>query len=170
MHTVVGGRRGYDRSTMPIVRPEYLAFLQTARRAVLATIAPNGQPRQVPICFAIVDSGDGAIIYSPLDEKPKHGSDPHELARVRDLIVRPRVSLLADRWDEDWARLAWLRVEATASLVEPGDPEHDPAIVALRARYRQYRTQRLEVCPLIRLEPTRTVWWCGADRLAMPGG
>ena len=170
MHTVVGGRRGYDRSTMPIVRPEYLAFLQTARRAVLATIAPNGQPRQVPICFAIADSGAGAIIYSPLDEKPKHGSDPHELARVRDLIVRPRVSLLADRWDEEWARLAWLRVEATASLVEPGDPEHDPAIVALRARYRQYRTQRLEVCPLIRLEPTRTVWWCGADRLAMPGG
>ena len=170
MHTVVGGRRGYDRSAMPIVRPEYLAFLQTARRAVLATIAPNGQPRQVPICFAIVDNGDGAIIYSPLDEKPKHGSDPHELARVRDLIVRPRVSLLADRWDEEWARLAWLRVEATASLVEPGDPEHDPAIVALRARYRQYRTQRLEVCPLIRLEPTRTVWWCGADRLAMPGG
>ena len=170
MHTVVGGRRGYDRSTMPIVRPEYLAFLQTARRAVLATIAPNGQPRQVPICFAIVDSGDGAIIYSPLDEKPKRGSDPHELARVRDLIVRPRVSLLADRWDEDWARLAWLRVEATASLVEPGDPEHDPAIVALRARYRQYRTQRLEVRPLIRLEPTRTVWWSGADQLVRPGG
>jgi len=170
MHTVVGGRRGYDRSTMPIVRPEYLAFLQTARRAVLATIAPNGQPRQVPICFAIVDSGDGAIIYSPLDEKPKRGSDPHELARVRDLIVRPRVSLVADRWDEDWARLAWLRVEATASLVEPGDPEHDPAIVALRARYRQYRTQRLEVRPLIRLEPTRTVWWSGADQLVRPGG
>jgi hypothetical protein len=48
---------------------------------------------------------------------------------VRDLIVRPRVSLLADRWDEEWARLAWLRVEATASLVEPGDPEHDPRMV-----------------------------------------
>jgi hypothetical protein len=59
---------------MPIVRPEDVAFLQTTRRAVLATITPNGQPRQVPICFAIVEGGDGAIIYSPLDEKPKRGA------------------------------------------------------------------------------------------------
>jgi hypothetical protein len=80
MHAVVGGRRGYVRSTMPIVRPDDIAFLQTTHRAILATIAPNGQPRQVPICFAIVDSGDRAIVYSPLDEKPKRGSDPHQLA------------------------------------------------------------------------------------------
>jgi PPOX class probable F420-dependent enzyme len=149
------------------MRPDQLAFLQTTRRAVLATIATSGQPRQVPICFAVVEGGDGAILYSPLDEKPKRGSDPHTLARVRDLLVRPRVSLLVDRWDEDWEKLVWLRVEATASLVEPGDPEHDPAIVALRVRYRQYRTQRLEVYPLIRLEPTRTVSWSFAGRMAL---
>ena len=152
---------------MLVLRPDHLVFLQASRRAVLATIAESGRPRQVPICFAVVDGGDGAILYSPLDEKPKRGADPHELARVRDLIARPRVSLLADRWDEDWARLAWLRVEAMASLVEPGDPEHDPAIVALRARYRQYRAQRLEVCPLIRLEPTRIVWWSVGDQSPM---
>ena len=144
---------------MLIIGPDQVAFLQGTRCAVLATIATSGRARQVPICFAVVESGDGVVLYSPLDEKPKRGADPHELARVRDLIVRPRVSLLADRWNEDWEELAWLRIEATASLVEPGEPEHAPAIAALRARYRQYRTQRLEICPLIRLEPTRTVWW-----------
>ena len=153
---------------MTIVSPEHLAFLQTTRRAVLATIAASGRPRQVPICFAILESSAGPILYSPLDEKPKRGSDLHQLARVRDLIVRPSVSLLADRWDEDWTRLAWLRVEATASLVEPGEPEHGRAIVALRVRYRQYRTQMLEICPLIRLEPTGTAWWSHADRGASP--
>ena len=163
----VDGRDAYDRSSMPILQPGHVEFLQGTRRAILATVAASGSPRLVPICFAVLDGGDGAILYSPLDEKPKRGVDPHELARVRDLVARPRVSLLADRWDEDWTMLAWLRVEAIASLVEPGDPEHMWAILALRARYRQYRSQGLEVRPLIRLEPTRTVWWSGSDRPAV---
>ena len=76
--------------------------------------------------------------------------------------MRPRVSLLVDRWDDDWEKLAWLRIEATATLVEPGHPDHGDALIALRARYEPYRTQRLELNPLIRFEPIRTVWWSGA--------
>ncbi len=79
---------------MPNLRPEEPAFLRSIRRAVLATIAPNGRPRQVPICFAVVEIGDRALIYPALDEKPKRGTDPHGLARVQDLIVRPGVSPL----------------------------------------------------------------------------
>ena len=154
---------------MPILHPDHVAFLGGARRAVLATIAASGVPRPVPICFAIVEREEGATLYSPLDEKPKRDTDPHALARVRDLIARPRVSLLVDRWDEDWARLAWLRVEATASLVEPGGPEHPPAVAALRARYPQYRTQLLEGRPLIRLQPTRATWWSAEDAPGEPG-
>ena len=153
---------------MPIVSAEHVAFLATTRRAVLATVSADGRPRQVPICFAVLDGRDGTILYSPLDEKPKLGSDPHQLARVRDLIDRPRVSMLADRWDEDWTRLAWLRIDATASLLEPGEPEHDQAILALRFKYRQYQTQRLEAYPLIRLEPTRIVGWSSLEQLAKP--
>ncbi|MHB8460345.1 MAG: TIGR03668 family PPOX class F420-dependent oxidoreductase [Candidatus Limnocylindrales bacterium] len=152
---------------MPILSADHIAFLAATRRAILATIAPSGVPRQVPICFAVVDAGDGNVLYSPLDEKPKRGSDPHGLARVRDLLARPQVSLLADRWEEDWASLAWLRVEATASLVEAGGPEHARAIGALRSRYRQYRAHALEACPLIRLEPTRTVWWSASAVVAV---
>jgi PPOX class probable F420-dependent enzyme len=152
-----------------ILQPEHVEFLNETRRAVLATITAGGAPRLVPICFAVLDSPLGPVLFSPLDEKPKRGIDRHALARVQDLIVRPRVSLLADRWDEDWARLAWLRVDATATLVEPGHPEHGRALLALMARYEPYRTQRLEANPIIRLEPTRTVWWSGADQVAWPG-
>ncbi len=153
---------------MAILQPDHVAFLASARRAVLATIAPNGGPRQVPVCFAVLESAGDTTLYSPLDEKPKRGTDPHALARVRDLSARPAVSLLVDRWHEDWTRLAWLRVEATASLVEPGAPEHAPAVAALRARYPQYRTQALDVRPLIRLQPVRATWWSAADPPAEP--
>jgi PPOX class probable F420-dependent enzyme len=158
-----------DRPTVAILSPEDRDFLGATRRAVLATVSADGRPRQVPVCFAIVDGPAGATLYSPLDEKPKRGSDPRRLARVRDLLDRPHVSLLADRWDEDWTRLAWLRVDATASLVEPGAPQHDQAIVELRLRYSQYPTQRLEVCPMIRLEPTRIAWWSSTDAPAGTG-
>ena len=158
-----------DRPTVAVLSPEDRALLGATRRAVLATVSAAGRPRQVPVCFAIVDGQSGATLYSPLDEKPKRGLDPRQLARVRDLLDRPHVSLLADRWDEDWTTLAWLRVDATASLVEPGTPEHAQAIVALRLRYPQYRTQRLEVCPMIRLAPTRIARWSSTDPPAGAG-
>ena len=53
-------------------------LLSRARRAVLATIAPDGRSRLVPIAYAFA----GAVLYTPLDEKPKKVSDPHDLARV----------------------------------------------------------------------------------------
>jgi PPOX class probable F420-dependent enzyme len=152
---------------MPILRPEHVEFLNSTRRAVLATVAPSGLPRLVPICFAVVDGDGGPVLYSALDEKPKRTTDPHALARVRDVVARPRVSLLADRWDEDWRMLAWLRVEAVAGLLEPGGREHERAVLTLRARYRQYGTHALEALPLLRFAPTRAVWWSGA---ALPGG
>ena len=130
---------------------------------MLATVAPTGAPRLVPICFAVIESPNGLVLVSPLDEKPKRGADPRSLARVRDLLARPSVSLLADRWDEDWSRLAWLRVDAVATLVEPGGEGHGDALLALRARYGQYATQRLEGRPIVRLQPTRAVWWSAAD-------
>jgi PPOX class probable F420-dependent enzyme len=144
-----------------------LAFLAQARRIVLCTTAGNGSPRPVPVCFAVAvgdgvaDSGESRL-YTPLDEKPKGVADPHRLARVRDIVARPAVTLLADRWDEDWDRLAWLRLEGTASLIEPGAgkiDEHSAAVRALRARYPQYSAHALESRPVIRIVVTRATFW-----------
>ena len=63
------------------------------------------------------------------------------LARVRDIAADPRVTILVDRWDEDWTRLAWLRAEGRATLLDPGaDTEHAAVVAALRAKYPQYAT------------------------------
>lgn len=134
----------------------------------MATVAPDGRPRLVPICFVLSAAPDGedgserSIIYTPLDEKPKRSADARSLARVRDLLVLPEVTLLAERWDEDWARLAWLRAYGTAELLEPESrerSEHAAAVAALRDKYPQYREQRLEERPVIRIRVTRTLSW-----------
>jgi PPOX class probable F420-dependent enzyme len=133
-------------------------FLTTVRRGVLATIAPDGRPRTVPFCF-VLDATE-PVLWTPIDDKPKRDDDPLALARVRDIAADPRVTVLVDRWDEDWARLAWLRATGTADLVLPGTPGHRPAILAaLRAKYPQYVGHHLETRPLIRIELERVTSW-----------
>ena len=140
---------------MALTHPER-RFLEASRRAVLVTIARDGRPRPVPICFVL--AADSTVLYTPLDDKPKATDDPLALARVRDIAADPRVAILADRWDEDWHRLAWLRAEGRASLLDPG-PEHATAVAALRATYPQYATHRLDDRPLIRIEIDRVTTW-----------
>jgi PPOX class probable F420-dependent enzyme len=145
----------------PLLSPDQRAFLQSARRAVLATIGTNGQPRLVPICFVVDDAQP--LLYTPIDDKPKRGGDPLGLARVRDIQADPRVTILVDRWDEDWTRLAWFRIEGRATLLDPGNTaENVSAVTALRAKYSQYATHRLEERPLIRIAIERAIGWCPA--------
>ena len=130
---------------------------------MLVTVAPNGKPRPVPIAYAFDEMADGLVLYSALDEKQKSVADPRALARVHDIAARPRVAVLVDRWDEDWSRLAWLRLEGTAVVLEPptdrSDGEHSRAVGLLRARYPQYATQALEVRPIIRVAVERVSGW-----------
>jgi PPOX class probable F420-dependent enzyme len=138
----------------PVLTPADRAFFDRARTATLATIGPDGRPRLVPVCFVNLRG----VVWSPLDEKPKAVTDVRALARVRDISARPEVTLLVDRWSEDWSELAWLRVAGTARLVEP---ELVPGAVldALRAKYPQYRDHRLDVRPMIAITIERATSW-----------
>ena len=149
------GRAADDRPSAPMT-PEQRAFLHRQRVGRFATVDERGRPHAVPICFAELEG----MVYTPIDEKPKTG-DPRELRRVRNLLANPNVCLVVDRYDEDWSRLAWLQVRGTAALVE-GAEERARALVALRARYPQYRAMDLEALPLIRITPTRLVGWSWA--------
>jgi len=141
----------------PPLTPHDRAFLERSRRAVLATIDPAGHPRLVPICF-VVDPGE-AVLYAPLDDKPKRTDDHLALARVRDIATRPDVTILVDRWDEDWSRLAWLRCSGRAWLLPPAGPGHAAAIAALRAKYPQYATHDIGSRPLIAVTIERSASW-----------
>ena len=132
------------------------------------TLAADGRPRPVPIAFAFVDGPSGLVLYSALDEKRKAVADPRMLARVHDIGTRPRVAVLVDHWDEDWSRLAWVRLEGTAMVLEPTHPsvpteasaaEHSLAIGLLRERYPQYAKHKLESRPVIRIAIGRVSGW-----------
>ncbi len=149
-------------STAPLDSRE-LAFLVAARRAILATIDADGRPRLVPICF-VVDAADPARVrlLTPLDDKPKATDDKRDLARVRDIRARPDVSVLVDRWDEDWSRLGWMRLNGRATLLEPADVPSD-VIQRLRDKYPQYASHALESSPVISINIERAISWGALD-------
>lgn len=138
--------------------PDERAIAAAARRATLATITTDGRPRLVPICYVMVDDA----VWSPLDEKPKATPNPRSLARVRDITERPEVSLLIDRWSEDWSELAWLRLSGRAELIEPGDVPAD-IVPLLRAKYPQYAGHALESRPLIKVTIERATSWFATE-------
>lgn len=131
------------------------AFVVGARTATLATIATDGHPRLVPICFVLIDD----VVWFPLDEKPKTVDDMRELARVRDIERDDRVALLVDRWSEDWSDLAWVRIDGRANLLAA-----DPAVIAaLRSKYPQYASHDLESRPMIAITIERTRTWTASS-------
>lgn len=142
--------------------PEQRDFLARERVGRLATVDEHGRPHAVPVCFAELDG----LLYTPIDEKPKSG-DPRSLRRIRNLLANPSVCLVVDHYEEDWTRLAWLQVRATAALDDNPD-ERARAIAALRDRYPQYRAMDLEALPLIRLTPTRLVDWSWTPAMTWP--
>jgi PPOX class probable F420-dependent enzyme len=107
-------------------------LLSSARVARLATCDAAGQPHLVPITFAL----DGDVIVTAVDHKPKRTT---RLRRLANIAANPRVSVLADHYEDDWSRLWWVRADGRARVVERGTPEHDDAVARLAERYEQYR-------------------------------
>ncbi len=137
--------------TVRAFEPWERELLQTSPVARLATVASDGRPHLVPVCYALV----GERIAIAVDEKPKSGTN---LARLRNIDRDSRVSLLIDRYDEDWAKLAWLRIDGEAN-VEPTGSLNPAALAALRMRYKPYGAMDLEGRPLIMVRPTRVASW-----------
>lgn len=119
----------------------------SARVARLATVREGGGPHLVPIVFAL----DGDCLFTAVDHKPKRTAD---LARLRNIAAEPRVSVLADAYDDDWSQLWWARMDGTAEVLDDGDAAED-AIGLLRARYVQY-TDAPPDGPVIAI--TATAW------------
>lgn len=134
---------------------DLIAALRVAR---LGTVATDGRPHLVPVCYALSE-GRFAIA---IDEKPKH---PGLLQRLRNLERDPRCTLLFDHYEDDWTRLAWVRVDARAAVLAEGRAA-PAALAALRERYPQYRAMDLESRPLILLEAERVVGWRWDDATA----
>jgi PPOX class probable F420-dependent enzyme len=130
-----------------------LRLIRAARVAHLATADASGQPLVIPICFVF----DGREFFSPIDEKPKQTS-PRNLKRVRNISANPKVSLVIDRYNDDWRKLAFVLVFGKARIVV-GGAKHRKAVILLRRKYRQYRSMAIEQRPMIVITPERLKGW-----------
>ena len=123
------------------------ARFAAARVARLATVGPDGAPHLVPIVFALA----GDVIHSAVDAKPKRHP---RLRRLANIAHEPRVSVLADHYDDDWSLLWWVRADGVAAVVPPS-PE---ALGALRGKYAQYEADP-PPGPFLRIEVRRWSSW-----------
>ena len=101
-------------------------------------------------------------MWSPLDEKPKTTDDVRALARVRDIEARPEVALLVERWSEDWAELAWLRLAGTADPGRARATCRRASSTRCGPRYPQYAEHDLEHRPMLRIAIERARRWSAA--------
>ncbi len=112
--------------------PAAAAFVSEGRIARLGTADSSGRPLVVPVCYAF----DGRRWYSAVDGKPKRATG-RRLERVRNIAENPRVSVLIDRYEEDWSRLRYVIIRGVAELLSTGE-EYAYALRLLTAKYPQY--------------------------------
>ena len=125
-------------------------LLAEARVARLGLLDSDGDPRVLPVTFAVAHGR----IWSAIDHKPKRaGAEPARLRQVRE---RPRVAITADRYDDDWSRLAWVQALGAATVLEAAD--EPGAVDALVAKYEPYR-ERSPAGPLIAIAVDRVLSW-----------
>jgi len=132
-------------------------FISEQRVARLATVDANGQPAVVPIVYAF----DGAVLFTPLDAKPKSVA-ADQLQRVRNINANPRVAVIIDSYSEDWRQLAWVHVRGQARIIISGN-DYTAGIALLSAKYPQYELMPLAGRPLIVIEPTSIRSWRASD-------
>jgi PPOX class probable F420-dependent enzyme len=125
--------------------------VESAAVARLATLRRDGSPRLVPVTFALVDG----LLCSAVDEvKPKRHV---RLARLADVARDPRVALLVDHYEADWAALWWVRVDGHAAVHADGTLR-ERALDALAAKYPPYRAAR-PGGPVLAVTPVRWSGW-----------
>ena len=144
--------------TPQVLNDEQTAFLVRQRVARLATADAAGKPHAVPVCFAYA----GSSIFIALDEKPKK-VPVSGLKRVRNILENPDVSLVADRYAENWGLLAFVMVQGRAELLEPDSEEHAAAVRLLRGKYHQYESMRIQENPIIAIRPEKVASWGALD-------
>ena len=119
-------------------------LLRTSDHGVLATVNAERGVDATPVVFAV----DEKRLVLPIDTVKSKSTT--RLQRLVNLAHDPRCVLLVDHYDDDWSRLWWVRVHATAEVVEG---RHDALL-----RFEQYQAEGA-VEDSILLTPTEITGW-----------
>ena len=130
---------------------EELRWLSNQKVAYLATTDVHAQPHLVPVVFVLV----GQEIFISIDEKPKKHKMLKRLSNIRE---NPKVSLIADHYDDDWQQLRWVRIDGIATILA-GAPQDSTdlfksAVSQLKSKYWQYEQMDLSGGCLLYTSPS----------------
>ena len=124
----------------------------------LSYLDDHDRPRVLPVTFAVA----GEQLWTAIDQKPKR-KPADQIARVRYLRRRPEAALCVDHYEDDWSRLAWVQVMASAEILDlDTDDGAGTALDRLRAKYDHYREAPPEG-PFVGLSPDRVLCWRASE-------
>ena len=118
--------------------------------ARLATIGATGVDL-VPITFVLA----GSTVVTAIDHKPK---TTRLLQRLHNIDRDPRVTILIDHYDDDWASLWWVRLRGLARVLGDG-PRSVTAIEQLVGKYPRHYADTPPAGPVIEVEVTEVRTW-----------
>ncbi len=136
------------------------AVFAAAPVATLGTTRDDGAPHLVPVVFAMPDNRND-LLYTAIDAKPK---STQRLQRLINIECNAAVSLMVDRYDDDWTRLWWVRLDGTATVHQRGE-EMATGYALLRAKYPQYSRIELDG-PVIAVRVLRWSSWRASSSLS----
>ncbi|MFC9470452.1 pyridoxamine 5'-phosphate oxidase family protein [Streptomyces coelicoflavus] len=115
---------------MKLGQDEMRSRFERERSVRMGTVDARGGAHLVPVIFVV----DGDVLYSPTD-RPKNGNPRPK--RLRNLDHDRRVTVLADRYDDDWLKAWWVRLRGTGRVVGES-PERTHALGLIDRKYAQF--------------------------------
>ena len=96
--------------------------------------------------------------YSAVDAKPKR---TRNLRRLSNIAENPHVSLVVDRWDEDWSQLCWVIVEGRAEVLTERCPSSRAPSTCWSPSIRSTATLPLDRADgaVVAITPDRVLAW-----------
>jgi PPOX class probable F420-dependent enzyme len=140
---------------MDVIPAPVAGFIAEGRVGRLGTADASGQPLVVPICYAF----DGESLFSAIDAKPK-ARPPLGLKRLQNIRENAKVSVVIDRYDEDWTKLRYVIIQGRAEILTDGGA-FSRGVDLLLAKYPQYRAMGLnrEAGLMIQVKAARVTQW-----------
>ena len=130
------------------------ALIKEAKVARLATVDQKSHPYVVPVVFVFHENS----FFIPIDEKVKT-VNARKLKRIKNIEKNPNVTLLIDKYQNDWKKLFFLMIHGKATVIDGKNNKlMDKIHKLLISKYPQYKKIGVgNSC--ITISPTKITFW-----------
>jgi len=131
-----------------------MTLIKGAKVARLATVDQKSHPYVVPVVFVFHENS----FFIPLDEKVKT-VNPRKLKRVKNIEKNPNVTLLIDKYQNNWKNLFFLMIHGKATVIDAKNSKvMDKIHKLLILKYPQYKKIGIgNSC--IKINPIKVTYW-----------